>query len=232
MPKGEFAMSNPAKALILDFGGVITRTMFETHTATETALGLAAGSLTWQGPFAPETDPLWRSMQAEQITEREYWQIRSGEVGKLVGKNWSAMSDFVKAARGDAPKEIIRPEALAAINTVKAAGCKLAILSNELDLFYGQAFRQKLPFLTDFDVIVDATYTRVLKPAPEAYLDCLQQLELDPGQCVFVDDQMRNVVGARAVGLQTVAFDVRDPKQSYADALRLMGLTNKELSHA
>jgi putative hydrolase of the HAD superfamily len=225
-------MTTPAKALILDFGGVITRTMFETHEATETALGLRPGSLTWQGPFAPETDPLWQSMQAEQITEREYWQIRSGEVGKLVGKNWSAMSDFVKAARGDAPKEIIRPEALAAIRTVKAAGGKLAILSNELDLFYGESFRQKLPFLTDFDLIVDATYTRVLKPAPEAYLDCLQQLGLEPGQCVFVDDQMRNVVGARAVGLQTIAFDVRDPKQSYADALNLMGLANKEQSHA
>ena len=225
-------MTKPAKALILDFGGVITRTMFETHEATETALGLPSGSLIWQGPFAPETDPLWQSMQAEQITEREYWQIRSGEVGKLVGKNWSAMSDFVKAARGDAPKEIIRPEALMAIRTVKAAAGKLAILSNELDLFYGQAFRQKLPFLADFDLIVDATYTRILKPAPEAYLDCLQRLGLGPEQCVFVDDQMRNVIGARAVGLQTVAFDVRNPKQSYTEALHLMGLSNKEPSHA
>ena len=41
-------MTTPAKALILDFGGVITRTMFETHAATELALGLPAGSLTWQ----------------------------------------------------------------------------------------------------------------------------------------------------------------------------------------
>ncbi|MBT3702904.1 MAG: HAD-IA family hydrolase [Alphaproteobacteria bacterium] len=225
-------MTAPAKALILDFGGVITRTMFETHAATELALGLPAGSLTWQGPFAPEADPLWQSMQAEQITEREYWQIRSGEVGKLVGKNWPAMSDFVQAARGDASEEIIRPEALATISAVKTAGYKLAILSNELDLFYGQSFRQKLSFLTDFDLIVDATYTQVLKPAPEAYLDCLQQLDLNPEQCVFVDDQMRNVVGARSVGLKTVAFDVRNPKQSYAEALNLMGLTNKETSHA
>ena len=35
------------KALVLDFGGVISRTLFETHDLTEKALGLAAGSLQW-----------------------------------------------------------------------------------------------------------------------------------------------------------------------------------------
>lgn len=34
------------RALILDFGGVVTRTLFETHDVTERALGLAAGTLT------------------------------------------------------------------------------------------------------------------------------------------------------------------------------------------
>jgi len=45
--------SSEDKALILDFGGVISRTLFETHALSEAALGLAAGTLTWQGPFAP-----------------------------------------------------------------------------------------------------------------------------------------------------------------------------------
>ena len=217
-------MSGNAEALILDFGGVVTRTMFETHDATEKALGLEPGTLTWRGPFAPESDPLWRSMQAEQITEREYWQTRSKEVGDLLGKNWTAMSDLVKAARGNAPQDIIRPEAITAIQTAKAAGRPLAILSNELDLFYGEDFREKLPLLDEFDVIVDATHTKVLKPDPMAYRTCLDQLDLEAQQCVFVDDQSRNVVGAEAVGLKTVRFDVAEPKESYTKALQLMGL--------
>ncbi|MGH6806597.1 MAG: HAD family phosphatase, partial [Ensifer adhaerens] len=49
------------RALILDFGGVITRTLFETHDVTERALGLVQGSLTWRGPFDTATDPLWVS---------------------------------------------------------------------------------------------------------------------------------------------------------------------------
>ena len=57
------------QALVLDFGGVISRTLFETHDLTEAALGLPKGSLTWRGPFQPETDPLWRDMQADLITE-------------------------------------------------------------------------------------------------------------------------------------------------------------------
>lgn len=34
-------MPHDTKALVLDFGGVVTRTMFETHDLTEQALGLA-----------------------------------------------------------------------------------------------------------------------------------------------------------------------------------------------
>ncbi|MGO8586959.1 hypothetical protein ACC846_39105, partial [Rhizobium ruizarguesonis] len=41
------------RSLILDFGGVVTRTLFETHYVTERALGLAAGTLTWRGPCHP-----------------------------------------------------------------------------------------------------------------------------------------------------------------------------------
>ena len=73
------------QALVLDFGGVVTRTLFETHELTERALGLRSGTLTWQGPFDLASDPLWRSMQADEISERDYWKTRTREVGQLVG---------------------------------------------------------------------------------------------------------------------------------------------------
>ena len=72
------------QALVLDFGGVISRTLFETHDLSEAALGLPPGTLTWRGPFAPETDALWQAMQADHITEREYWMARTQSVGRLV----------------------------------------------------------------------------------------------------------------------------------------------------
>ncbi|WP_342074983.1 HAD-IA family hydrolase [Yoonia sp. SS1-5] len=214
----------PMKALVLDFGGVISKTLFETHSNTERALGLVPGQLTWKGPFAPETDPLWVSMQADEISERDYWLTRSKETGSLVGQDWTKMSDLLIAARGDVPNEVIRPEFLETLARTKDAGCLVAILSNELDLFYGTEFRKKLTFLPQIDVIHDATYTKTLKPVREAYHNLIADFDLRADQCVFVDDQMRNVVGARAVGMATVHFDVLNPQQSYAEAERLLGL--------
>ena len=213
-----------SKALILDFGGVISRTLFETHDLSEAALGLPPGTLTWRGPFDPSTDPLWRAMQANEISERDYWTTRTREVGRLVGEDWQDMHTFVKRARGADVEAVIRPEAVAAIALARTAGCKLAVLSNELDLFYGADFRQRLPLLGLFNVIVDATYTGVLKPDPRAYQECLSLLGVAPGQAVFVDDQWRNIEGAVRCGLQTVHFDVRDPAASYDKALQLLGV--------
>ncbi|TJV05941.1 MAG: HAD family hydrolase [Mesorhizobium sp.] len=209
----------PAKALVLDFGGVVTRTLFETHALTEQALGLRPGTLQWRGPFDPASDPLWRAMQADEISERDYWRTRTSEVGRLVGEDWQAMETFVQRARGAEPEKVVRPEADSAIRAVHAAGFRLAILSNELDLFYGAGFRQKLPLLGLFDVIVDATHTGILKPDPRAYAFVTEALGLSAGACVFVDDQQRNIDGASKAGMRTVHFDVARPAFSYAEAL-------------
>jgi putative hydrolase of the HAD superfamily len=211
-------------ALVLDFGGVISRTMFETHALSEAALGLPAGTLTWQGPFAPEGDALWRAMQADEISERDYWLTRTREVGRLLGEDWDRMETLVQRARGADVDAVIRPEAVAAIEAARAAGCRLAILSNELDLFYGAGFRDRLPLLQHFDVMVDATYTHILKPDPRAYQAVLDELGLPASACVFVDDQQRNVDGGVRAGLHTVHFDVMRPAASFGRALDLLGV--------
>ena len=126
----------------------------------------------------------------------------------------------------------MRPEAKQAIQFAKHNGIKLAILSNELDLFYGAEFRKNLHLLSLFDVIVDATYTNILKPDPRAYQQCLEQLGLPASSCVFVDDQKKNVDGALAIGLPTIHFDVTQPRLSYTQALAQLGLTLPENSDA
>lgn len=214
----------PAQALILDFGGVISRTLFETHDLTESALGLSPGTLDWRGPFAPETDELWQRLQNGQIGERDYWLARAREVGRLLGEEWHHMSDLVTRARGDDPQAVIRPETLELVTKSKQAGKKLAILSNELDLFYGADFRDKLEILRAFDVIVDATYTGILKPDARAYRDCLARLGEPAERCVFVDDQRKNVLGADRVGLWAVHFDVHNPQFSCDRAAELLGI--------
>lgn len=210
------------RALVLDFGGVISKTLFETHDLSEAALGLAPGTLSWCGPFDPAGDAPWRAMQAGEMTERDYWALRMRETGALVGEMWTEFPQFVGRLRGADPASVIRPEALDAIAQAKAAGFRLAILSNELDLFYGRDFRSKLPFLADFDLIIDATYTGILKPDPRAFAFVTDGLGLPAADCVFVDDQAKNLRGAEAVGMPHVHFDVTRPTDSYSRALTLL----------
>ncbi|UGY02086.1 HAD family hydrolase [Bradyrhizobium quebecense] len=218
-------MTRPlAQALVLDFGGVISKTLFETHDLTERALGLAPCTLKWLGPFAPDSDPLWAAMQRGEISERDYWLTRSREVGRMVGEDWCDMETFVKRARGADPDTVIRPEAVRAIALAADAGFRLAILSNELDLFYGAEFRTRLSILKRFDTVVDATHTGILKPDPRAYQSVLDELALEAEDCVFVDDQRRNITGAAAYNMRTVLFDVRSPAACYSEALRHFGL--------
>jgi putative hydrolase of the HAD superfamily len=217
-------MNDTARALVLDFGGVVTRTIFETQSDNERALGLAPGTLSWRGPFQPSSDPLWRAMQAGEISERDYYYTRAQEIGRLVGEDWIGLPQFLQRIRGADPQTAIRPEAIAAIAAVRNAGVKLAILSNELDLFYGPNFRGKLPFLADIDLIVDATYTGILKPDPRAYAFVTDGLALAARDCVFVDDQIKNVRGAQSEGFRTIHFDVTRPAEGYRAALRHFGL--------
>lgn len=207
------------RALVLDFGGVISRTLFETHALTEAALGLASGTLTWRGPFDPAADPLWQAMQRDEISERDYWLRRASEVGALLGESWTSMQQFVRRARGADPAAVIRPEALQAIAQASAQGFRLAILSNELDLFYGADFRDRLPFLRGFEVIVDASYSGILKPDVRAYRAVEGALGLPASSCILVDDQTRNVQGALAAGWHAVQLDVREPAHAFARAL-------------
>jgi len=217
-------MSEMARALVLDFGGVISRTVFETQAENERALGLPPGTLNWRGPFDPSGDPLWRAMQTGDISERDYYYTRAQETGRLVGEDWTSLPQFLQRIRGGDPQSAIRSEAIATISAVRKAGAKLAILSNELDLFYGRDFRARLPFLSDIDLIVDATYTGILKPDPRAYAFVTDGLALAADGCVFVDDQIKNIRGAETAGFRTVHFDVTRPAESFRAALEHFGL--------
>jgi putative hydrolase of the HAD superfamily len=216
-------MTAPAKGLLLDFGGVISVTLFERHAPSEEALGLAAGTLTWRGPFDPAGDRLWTEMMSGAITERDYWARRAAQVGRLVGEDWDMLT-LIRRTRGPDANRHIRSEAVRTIRRARAAGRRIGILSNELELFYGRDTMDRLTILKEVDVIVDATHTQILKPDPRAYQLGCEALGLAPEHIVFVDDQPRNVEGAIRAGLAAVQFDVTRPAMSYAEAERRLGL--------
>jgi putative hydrolase of the HAD superfamily len=211
------------KALLLDFGGVIVMTGFELHHLTEKLLGLPPGTLTWRGPFDPASDPLWQAMQRDEITERQYWGIRAQEIGQLIGEMWDIMT-YMRAIKCTSPNDAIRPEAVETIKLAQIRGLKVGLLTNELELFYGQDCVQRISILHQLDAIIDASHTKILKPSPEAYQMALDALGVAAHETLFVDDQGRNIAGARQVGLETLHFDVTRPAACYAQVRLRLGL--------
>src|SRR5687768_641027 len=148
--------SGTPRGLLLDFGSVISVSMFERHRDTERILGLAPGALTWLGPLAPETDALWQSMQRDEITERDYWAIRANEVGEAVGEaGWNVLTMLTRVRQVE-PNLVVRPQIRSLIRLARQQSVRIGILSNELELFYGEEFLSRMDILKEFEIVIDA----------------------------------------------------------------------------
>lgn len=216
------------QALLLDFGSVISTSLFECHRETEELLGLKSGSLSWLGPIDPSTDALWRSMLRGEIAERDYWATRASELGAAVGEpDWDTQTMLGRVRHTD-PNHTVRPRIAQLITASRAAGLRVGILSNELELFYGAKFLSGMAVLRDLDAVVDATHTGILKPDVRAYEAASNALGLAPEKILFVDDQFRNIAGGVDAGMQVQYFDLRDVHGSIAAIAARLGLPCEE----
>ena len=222
------SLRTPVRGLLLDFGAVISVSLFECHRQTEQLLGLPRGTLTWLGPLDPSTDPLWQSMLRQEISERDYWAVRAREVGEAVGqRGWDTRAMLARVRHTD-PVHTVRPLVARLIGAARAAGLRVGILSNELELFYGTAFLDRMDVLRGLDAVVDATHTGILKPDPRAYAMAAERLALPAAQILFVDDQFRNIAGAVDAGMQVQFFDLRDVPGNVAAVAARLGLPCEE----
>ena len=88
------------------------------------------------------------------------------------------------------------PPLLTALRKAKAQGLKTALLSNADGWWQPPSSWQGL-----FDATVISGEVGLAKPEPEIYLLTAEKLNLEPGECVFVDDLAINVRGAAEAGM-------------------------------
>jgi putative hydrolase of the HAD superfamily len=123
----------------------------------------------------------------------------------------------------------IRPEMVALLDRVKETGYRTACLTNnviggdERDLT-GDARAIEIAAIMDrFDVIVESSKIGVRKPEPRFYEIACELLDVQPEECVFLDDLGINLKPAAAMGMTTIK--VTSASQAIADLSAALGWT-------
>ena len=83
-------------------------------------------------------------------------------------------------------------------------GYKLYGLSNWCSVVYD--VMKKFDILQMLDGYVVSSDVHLIKPYPEIYRCLLNRFSLKADECVFADDKLPNVEGARAVGMKAILF--------------------------
>ena len=97
-------------------------------------------------------------------------------------------------------------DTLALAREAKAAGSKIAVLSNMTAELLG-ILRGKFDWLDEFDVKIWSCEKGCAKPDEVIYRECLRQLGCVPERSLFFDDRPGNVDAARRVGIHAHVFE-------------------------
>lgn len=95
------------------------------------------------------------------------------------------------------------------LTRARANDVRMAVLSNEPEGPGADRVRQDA---RDYgiDLVVLSGETGIEKPEEEAFLGAARRLELEPRECVMVDDAIENVLGAVRTGMIGVFYQVFD----------------------
>jgi len=98
----------------------------------------------------------------------------------------------------------LSPAAIAFIKRCKKEGHKIYGLSNwDPESFV--LLKEKHPHLFDlFDGIIISGHVKANKPHPPIYHALLNQYQLEPHRCWFIDDQKENVEAAQKIGINAI----------------------------
>jgi putative hydrolase of the HAD superfamily len=191
-------------AVIFDFAGVLSSSPSEVMAAQ--MQGFDVDPMTFvsivMGPLHEDGDHPWHELERGRISMDQY--LAAIEV------LWRAegYESFPTPPRGDL-MAMLRPipEMIEAARSVRAAGYRTAILSNNVREWGSWRVAWDADDLVD--VVVDSSEVGLRKPNADIFELTLQRLGTPAERTLFLDDFAWNITGAQAVGLQTM--HVTDP---------------------
>nr|WP_184071233.1 HAD-IA family hydrolase [Sphingosinicella soli] len=209
------------RAVIWDFGGVITSSPFDAFNRYEAERNLPKDAIRRINAANPDRNA-WARLERSEIDAADFDALFAAEAAAqgyaIAGR------DVLGLLAGD-----IRPAMVAALDTLTAAGFRIGCITNNARVGRGagmSADAQKAAaveaILARFEHVIESAEVGVRKPDPRVYRMMCDALGLEPQACAYLDDLGINCKPAAAMGM--AAIKVTSEAQALADLARLTGL--------
>jgi putative hydrolase of the HAD superfamily len=142
----------------------------------------------------------WALLERNDISPQEFDSLFATESEALGHRVPGA--DVLALLSGD-----VRPRMVQALDTVKAAGFKIACLTNNVVSTEEPATERQAEvrsIMHKFDHVVESSKVGCRKPEPRFYEIACELLQVSPTECVFLDDLGINLKPAAAMGMRTI----------------------------
>ena len=201
------------RAVMFDFGGVISSSPFESFARLEAERGLPSGFIRTVNSTDPD-DNAWAQLERGEVDVDTFGALWSAEA-RALGHDVDGRQ-VLEMLAGE-----IRPQMVAAIRTCSSS-YKTACLTNNFARAESVVSEEVASIYALFDAVLESRVLGVRKPDPRFYELACERLGVFPEECVFLDDLGVNLKPARALGMHTIK--VTDPAQALDELGRLVGL--------
>jgi epoxide hydrolase-like predicted phosphatase len=199
---------NGYRGLLVDWGGVLTSSLFDSFSAFCELEGLAPETLAQRFRGDPTCRELLIGLETGRITEEEF----EPKLAAALGLSAPGLIDRMFAGSG--PEESM----IEAVRMARRAGIRTGLISNS----WGTR-RYPMELLSElFDGLVISGEVGMRKPAPEMYVLGAERIGVAPERCVFVDDLPFNLEPAAELGMATVHHQTAE--QTIAELEKLLAV--------
>ena len=202
------------RAVISDFGGVLTSPLIESFMAYQESSGVRFEDLgTAMARVAERSGehPLF-ALEKGEISEAEFLRSIEAELDGDVSLGSLRETYFAHLRPNEPMIDYMRE--------LRGRGLRMALLTNNVREWEPH-WRGKLPDIDEiFEVVVDSAFVGMRKPDPRIYELTVERLGdgLRPEECAFLDDSDVNVEAATALGMRAVRFTGNEQARAELEA--------------
>ena len=206
-------------AIIWDFGGVFTSSPFEAFRRYEAEHGLPQDFIRTVNSKNP-LENAWALLERSEVSPDEFDGLFKAEAEAM---GHSVPGNEVLALLSGS----LRPRVVSALRACKTKG-KVGCITNNAPIGKGASMtadsekaRQLEDVFALFDHLIESSKLGIRKPDPRIYALMCEALDVEPNNCVYLDDIGINLKPARDMGMTTIK--VLDEDQLLADLAAATG---------